>query len=76
MLTSKDVLFIKKKLKTYVYPQIKKEPYFGKNIRRLRNYTPKTWRYRIGKFRLFYTVDHEEHTIYILTIDFRKDIYL
>ena len=51
------------------------EPCFGKNIKKLRDYNPDTWRYRIGKFRLFYTVDHEEKIIYILAIDFRKDAY-
>jgi mRNA interferase RelE/StbE len=74
-LTSSDVSFIKKKLQTYVYPQLKKEPCFGKNIKKLKDYSPDTWRYRIGKFRLFYTVDHEKNIIYILTIDFRKDVY-
>lgn len=74
-LTSRHVSFIKKKLQTYVYPQIKNEPCFGKNIKKLRDYTPDTWRYRIGKFRLFYTLDHKNNIIYIFTIDFRKDAY-
>jgi mRNA interferase RelE/StbE len=74
-LSKNNVLFIQKKLTNYVYPQIKKEPCFGKNIKKLREYTPDTWRYRLGKFRLFYTVDHENNVIYILTIDFRRDAY-
>ena len=74
-LTSKDVLLIRKKLKSYVFPQIKKEPCFGKNIKKLKGYTPDTWRYQVGKFRIFYTVDHEQSIVYILTIDFRKDVY-
>ena len=36
-LTLHDALFIKKKLQSYVYPQIKKEPCFGKNIKKLRD---------------------------------------
>ncbi len=67
--------FIQKKLKTYVYPQIEKEPGFGKNIKKLRDYNPDTWRYRLGKFRLFYSVDHKEKIIFILSIDFHKDAY-
>ena len=74
-LTKTNISFIQKKLAGYVYPQIKKEPCFGKNIKKLRDYNPDTWRYRLGKFRLFYTVDHEEKIIYILTVDFRKDAY-
>jgi len=74
-LTNTNISFIQKKLNSYVYPQIRNEPCFGKNIKKLRDYIPDTWRYRLGKFRLFYTVDHEERIIYILTIDFRKDAY-
>ena len=67
--------FIKKKLSSYVYPQIKLEPFFGRNIKKLKGYVPDTWRYRIGRFRVFYTMDQEEKTIYILTIDHWKDAY-
>ncbi len=74
-LSKTNITFIQKKLTSYVYPQIRNEPYFGKNIKKLRDYSPDTWRYRLGKFRLFYKVDHEERIIYILTIDFRKDAY-
>ncbi len=74
-LSKTNITFIRKKLKSYVYPQIRNEPCFGKNIKKLKDYSPDTWRYRLGKFRLFYTVDHEERIIYILTIDFRKDAY-
>jgi len=72
---SENRSFIYNKLKSYVYLQIRQEPYFGKNIRKLRAYTPETWRYRIGKFRLFYSIDQSEKIISILTINFRKDSY-
>jgi len=74
-LSSRDVSFIRKKLDTFVYPQIKTDPFWGNNIKKLQGYNPDTWRYRIGKFRLFYIVDNEERVIYILTIDNRKDAY-
>ena len=74
-LSSRDVSFIRKKLDAFVYPQIKTEPFWGNNIKKLQGYNPDTWRYRIGKFRLFYIIDHEERVIYILTIDNRKDAY-
>ncbi len=70
-----DKTFITKKLDSYVYPQIKLEPLFGKNIKKLKGYVLDTWRYRIGKFRIFYTLDQEEEIIYILTIDHQKDAY-
>ena len=74
-LTSRDVAFLRRKLDSFVYPQLKSEPFWGNNIKKLQGYTPDTWRYRIGKFRLFYVVDQEELIVYILTVDDRKDAY-
>ena len=74
-LPKRDATFIQKKLASFVYPQIREEPFFGNNIKKLRGYTPDTWRYRIGRFRLFYCVDEDDAVIYILTIDQRKDAY-
>ena len=73
--TKRDATFIQKKLTSFVYPQISEEPYFGNNVKKLRGYYPDTWRYRIGRFRLFYCVDPKDAVIYILTIDQRKDAY-
>ncbi len=74
-LPSGETDFLEKKLKEYVYPQLRFEPFFGKNIKKLRNYTPETWRYRIGKYRLFYIVNTEEKIVYVLALDLRKDTY-
>ncbi len=74
-LSSSEKIFIQKKLDEYVYPKLKMEPAFGKNIKKLKGYQPDTWRYRIGKFRLFYSIDYGERVVYILTVDYRKDIY-
>ena len=74
-LPKRDASFIQKKLASFVYPQIREEPFFGNNIKKLRGYTPDTWRYRIGHFRLFYCIDTGDAVIYILTIDQRKDAY-
>jgi mRNA interferase RelE/StbE len=67
--------FLRKKLDSYVYPQLEEEPFWGNNIKKLKGYSPETWRYRVGRFRLFYIVDQEEHVVYFLTVDDRKDIY-
>ncbi len=74
-LHKRDAAFLLKKLSGYVYPQLKEEPFFGNNIKKLRGYNPDTWRYCIGRFRLFYSVDLDDEVIYILTIDQRKDAY-
>jgi mRNA interferase RelE/StbE len=74
-MSSRDAVFLRKKLDAFVYPQIKAEPFWGNNIKKLRGYSPDTWRYRIGKFRVFYSVDQKEKIIFILTVDDRKDAY-
>ncbi|MDP3980944.1 MAG: type II toxin-antitoxin system mRNA interferase toxin, RelE/StbE family [Chlamydiota bacterium] len=74
-LSSRDVVFLRKKLEGHVYPQIKTEPFWGVNIKKLQGYSPDTWRCRIGKFRLFYIVDQKEQIVYVLTIVYRKDAY-
>ena len=64
---------VEKKLLNYVYPQIKNEPHFGINIKKLYGYYPDTWRYRIGHYRIFYTID--ETIVNIISIENRKDAY-
>jgi mRNA interferase RelE/StbE len=66
---------IRRKLKTYVYPQLKQNPYFGKNIKKLRDYKPETWRYRIGNYRFFYTIDDPKKTVFMIAADGRQDAY-
>ena len=67
--------FIEAKLKKYIYPQLQDQPYHGTNVKKLQGYSPDTWRYRIGQFRLFYGIDGEKQIVSILTIDYRKDAY-
>jgi mRNA interferase RelE/StbE len=66
---------LRKKLIGYVYPQLRSNPYFGKNIKKLKNYSPDTWRYRIGDYRFFYEIDDKEHIVFMLTAESRKDSY-
>jgi mRNA interferase RelE/StbE len=66
---------IENKIRMYMYPQLGNEPNCGLNIKKLKNYTPPTWRYRIGNYRIFYGIDEAESLVSILTIDLRKDAY-
>ncbi|MDI6690077.1 MAG: type II toxin-antitoxin system mRNA interferase toxin, RelE/StbE family [Actinomycetota bacterium] len=66
---------IQKKLESYVYPQLREEPHFGLNIKKLRDFTPETWRYRIGDWRFFYQIDEEEHIVYMVAAHHRKEAY-
>ena len=66
---------IQQKLTSYVYPQLRQNPYFGKNIRKLRDAVPETWRYRIGDYRFFYRVDERQRVVLMLTADHRGQAY-
>lgn len=74
-ITSRDQTFIERKLLQHIYPQLKEEPHYGNNIKKLMDYKPETWRYRIGKYRLFYVINEIDRTVYVLSIDLRKDAY-
>jgi len=74
-LSSSDADFLRKKLDGYVYPQIKTEPFWGNNIKKLKGYSPDTWRYRIGKYRVFYIIDQKDRIVFVITVDDRKDAY-
>ena len=66
---------IKTKLVNYVYPQLKQNPYFGKNIKKLVNYKPDTWRYRISSYRFFYEIDNQNKIVFMISVDNRQNAY-
>jgi len=66
---------IKKKLTEHVYPQLRLQPYFGKNIKKLTNYQPDTWRYRIGDYRFFYEIDDKTNMVFMTAVDVRGSAY-
>ena len=67
--------FIQRKLAEYVYPQLRIDPFSGPNIKKLKGYQPDTWRYRIGRFRVFFLVDQADRIVSILSVDDRRDAY-
>ena len=66
---------VAQKLRNFVYPQLRKHPHFGPNIKKLKDYTPDTWRYRIGAWRFFYEIDEEERIIFMLAASHRGRAY-
>jgi mRNA interferase RelE/StbE len=74
-LSPKDASFVRQKLNDYVYPQLQNNPYYGQNIKKLRGYHPETWRYRIGRYRIFYMIDEDNNLLLLLTLKQRKDAY-
>lgn len=63
------------KLIHYVYPQLSAQPFFGKNIKKLRSYKPETWRYRISRFRFFYEIDDQKKIVFMIAADLRAKSY-
>ena len=66
---------INDKLHEHVYPQLRVEPHFGLNIKKLKNWIPATWRYRIGSWRFFYEINEKEKTVYMIAADHRSSAY-
>ena len=71
----RDSSFLQRKVSEYVYPQLRRNPFLGPNIKKLKGYTPDIWRYRIGKFRVFFLVDQTERIVSMLSVDDRRDAY-
>ena len=63
------------KLRDYVYPLLRDQPRLGKNIRKLKEYSPETWRYRIGEYRFFYQIDEKEKIVFMIAAEHRKQAY-
>ena len=63
------------KIRTYIAPQLRQEPHFGINVKKLKGWNPDTWRYRIGNFRLFYRIDEQKRIVVMTEIEARKDAY-
>jgi len=63
------------KLRDFVYPLLRQSPYWGSNIKRLKNWDPPIWRYRAGDWRFFYEIDERRHIVFMTAADHRKEAY-
>ncbi len=63
------------KITEYVYRQLRENSFYGKNIKKLKDWKPETWRYRIGNYRLFYEINKNTKVISITAIDLRDKAY-
>ncbi|MEK9146542.1 MAG: type II toxin-antitoxin system RelE/ParE family toxin [Elusimicrobiota bacterium] len=68
-------LSLREKLMRTVYPRLKAQPYYGPNLKKLRDWDPETRRYRLGPWRIFYEVDEDSKVVYLLTLSLRRDAY-
>ena len=62
------------KIENIVYPQLRSNPFFGPNIKKLKGEFKGLYRFRIGNYRLFYTIDKQKVIVFILEIVQRKDV--
>ena len=66
---------IYKKIGQRIYSQLKQNPYYGSNIKKLSGLDFDTWRYRIGDYRLFYEIDDGNKIVFITCLEHRKNAY-
>ena len=74
-MTSAKFKALYKKITDYVYPILRENPYYGPNIKKLKGDYRDVYRFRIGDYRLFYTVSEETVIVFVLDIENRKDAY-
>ena len=46
-----------------------------KNIKKLKDFKPETWRYRIGSWRFFYEINEQERIVFMLAASHRSSAY-
>ncbi|MDP1783872.1 MAG: type II toxin-antitoxin system RelE/ParE family toxin [Sulfuricurvum sp.] len=72
-------LGIEKKLYTkitnIVYPQLRQNPYYGTNIKKLKGEFEGYYRYRIGDYRLFYLIDDGKVIVVVIDLRHRQNAY-
>ena len=56
--------------------ELRTRPLAGPKIKRLKGRLHDYYRYRVGDYRIVYTVSHhQEHVVYVDYIQHRKDVY-
>lgn len=64
-----------KKIKLLVYPQLKNNPFFGTNIKKLKGNLDNYYRYRLGNYRIFYKIIKQEIKVILVDIQHRQNAY-
>ena len=63
------------KIVNIVYPQLKSNPYFGTNIKKLKGKFEGYYRYKIGNYRLFYLIEDEKVLVIVTDFGHRQNAY-
>ena len=64
-----------RKIRDVVYPVLRREPHFGPNIKRLKGEFSDFYRYRVGEYRLFYTINEEDTVVIVANLRSRQQAY-
>ena len=71
----KEYRKVYEKIKLLIYPQLRINPHFGPQIKKLKGEFKNIYRYRIAEYRLFYIIDEKKKIVFILEFHHRKDAY-
>jgi len=63
------------KIENFVYPQLRENPYYGTNIKKLQGKLEGYYRYRIGNYRLFYLIENKKLIIAVVDFKHRQQAY-
>ena len=63
------------KIKNIVYPQLRSNPFFGINIKKLKGELEGVYRYRIGNYRVFYVIENEKVLVVMTSVSHRQGAY-
>ena len=74
-INSKKYKHLYQKISHDIYPILRNNPFFGANIKKLKGEYKDVYRFRLGEYRLFYTIEGQESIVFILTIENRQDAY-
>jgi len=74
-INSKRYSHLYKKIFEDVYPILRKNPFFGVNIKKLKGAYKDIYRFRIGEYRLFYKIEDQKLIVFMIDIETRQDAY-
>lgn len=68
-----DALY--RKVCEVVYLVLRRRPHFGPNIKRLKGEFSDFYRYRVGEYRLFYTINEQDLVVIVADLRSRQQAY-
>ena len=63
------------KISDVVYPQLRRNPFHGPNIKKLKGEFSGYYRFRMGDYRLFYLIEEEKRIVVVVDVQHRQGAY-